>query len=466
MQIDNNCSLPGRRCTARTARSSWATTSTSDGPIVGSQIILSEQRRRRTPFRNDRDRAGRACRRTPRSTRSRTRRRASRARRLKPAACAADRGVRGPCSRPVRLLACARARQLRERRRRARASAPFRRAARLCLHELRHGARVARQRPGASRGCCCAAAAARAASAISARLPARRARDRGPRRGAASSTFGLSRRGVRGVVLLRRARRPSRATDLTHRIVPNRIVVPAAAIVLRGADRARSRAPSGRSERSAPSGFLFVAALAYPAGMGMGDVKLALLLGAMLGRLVGGRPDARHARRARAEHRTCSPATGSAARKMGIPFAPFLALGALVALFVGAAAARRVSEHTSSAQLSRRVLPIPRSRDPDGPQAAQQAQAVRQVRSRRSPPPGGDAGLPARLRGQRGRRARRRPDRGDRPRLRRPPGAPSAAGSSREARSRRRCWTRASPRRRASRARSPAASSCRSSTCR
>jgi prepilin signal peptidase PulO-like enzyme (type II secretory pathway) len=68
--------------------------------------------------------------------------------------------------------------------------------------------------------------------------------------------------------------------------------------------------------------------------MGMGDVKLALLLGAMLGRLVGVGlmvgmvaalvPSvfllARH---------------GSAARKMGIPFAPFLAFGALVALFAG-----------------------------------------------------------------------------------------------------------------------------------
>jgi leader peptidase (prepilin peptidase) / N-methyltransferase len=66
----------------------------------------------------------------------------------------------------------------------------------------------------------------------------------------------------------------------------------------------------------------------------MGDVKLALLLGAMLGRLVAVGlmvgmiaalvPSvfllARH---------------GSAARKMGIPFAPFLALGAIVALFAG-----------------------------------------------------------------------------------------------------------------------------------
>jgi prepilin signal peptidase PulO-like enzyme (type II secretory pathway) len=68
--------------------------------------------------------------------------------------------------------------------------------------------------------------------------------------------------------------------------------------------------------------------------MGMGDVKLALLMGAALGKsvsvaLLAGMifalvPSvvllARH---------------GSAARKMGIPFAPFLALGSVLALFAG-----------------------------------------------------------------------------------------------------------------------------------
>jgi leader peptidase (prepilin peptidase)/N-methyltransferase len=123
------------------------------------------------------------------------------------------------------------------------------------------------------------------------------------------------------------------ATDLTHRIVPNRVVLPAAAIVL-VAQTALEPSPEWLLAALGASGFLFIAALAYPAGMGMGDVKLALLLGAMLGRLVGvglmlGMLAAlvpsifllvRH---------------GSAARKMGIPFAPFLALGALIALFVG-----------------------------------------------------------------------------------------------------------------------------------
>jgi leader peptidase (prepilin peptidase)/N-methyltransferase len=123
------------------------------------------------------------------------------------------------------------------------------------------------------------------------------------------------------------------AIDLTHRIVPNRIVLPAALVVL-VAQTALEPSPEWALGALGASGFLFVAALAYPAGMGMGDVKLALLLGAMLGRVVAVGlmvgmiaalvPSlfllARH---------------GSAARKMGIPFAPFLALGAIVALFAG-----------------------------------------------------------------------------------------------------------------------------------
>jgi leader peptidase (prepilin peptidase) / N-methyltransferase len=68
--------------------------------------------------------------------------------------------------------------------------------------------------------------------------------------------------------------------------------------------------------------------------MGMGDVKLALLLGAMLGRtvpvglMVGMVAALVPSVVLLARH-------GSAARKMGIPFAPFLAVGALVALFAG-----------------------------------------------------------------------------------------------------------------------------------
>jgi leader peptidase (prepilin peptidase)/N-methyltransferase len=123
------------------------------------------------------------------------------------------------------------------------------------------------------------------------------------------------------------------ATDLEHRIIPNRIVVPAAAVVL-VAQSARTLSPEWTVAALAASSFLLAAALAYPAGMGMGDVKLAVLMGAALGRTVSvalmvGMMAAlvpgifmlvRH---------------GSAARKMGIPFGPFLALGSVVALFWG-----------------------------------------------------------------------------------------------------------------------------------
>jgi leader peptidase (prepilin peptidase) / N-methyltransferase len=123
------------------------------------------------------------------------------------------------------------------------------------------------------------------------------------------------------------------AIDLEHRIIPNRIVLPATVVVL-AANTLRDLTPEWTIAALGASGFLFAAALAYPAGMGMGDVKLALLMGAALGKtvsvgllagmLVAMIPSivlfARH---------------GTKARKMGIPFGPFLAIGSVVALFWG-----------------------------------------------------------------------------------------------------------------------------------
>ena len=125
------------------------------------------------------------------------------------------------------------------------------------------------------------------------------------------------------------------ATDLTHRIVPNRIVLPAAGVVL-VAQTAIHPSPEWLLGALGASGFLFVAALAYPAGMGMGDVKLALLMGAMLGRLVGvGLMVGMVAALVLSVYLLARH--GAAARKMGIPFAPFLAFGSVVALFAGQA---------------------------------------------------------------------------------------------------------------------------------
>jgi leader peptidase (prepilin peptidase)/N-methyltransferase len=123
------------------------------------------------------------------------------------------------------------------------------------------------------------------------------------------------------------------AVDIAHRIVPDRIVLPAIVVVL-AVQTLREPSLAWPLCALGASLFLFLALLAYPAGMGMGDVKLALLMGAALGKLVsvalmvgmlaalmpGLYLLARH---------------GSAGRKMAIPFAPFLALGSIVALFAG-----------------------------------------------------------------------------------------------------------------------------------
>ena len=124
------------------------------------------------------------------------------------------------------------------------------------------------------------------------------------------------------------------AIDLEHRIVPNRIVLPAAAIVLAAQLLDEPSLEWPLAALGAAGGLLLVA-LAYPKGLGMGDVKLALLLGAMLGRNVFAALFIGFARRARARRSCSSSATGGRARKMAIPLVPFLALGAVIALFWG-----------------------------------------------------------------------------------------------------------------------------------
>ncbi|HEX6701563.1 MAG TPA: prepilin peptidase [Gaiellaceae bacterium] len=123
------------------------------------------------------------------------------------------------------------------------------------------------------------------------------------------------------------------ATDLEHRIIPNRIVVPAAALLL-AAQTALDPSPEWAIAAFGASGFLLAAAVAYPAGMGMGDVKLALLMGAMLGRTV---PVALMVGMVAAllPSLVLFARHGAGARKMGIPLGPFLAIGSVVALFAG-----------------------------------------------------------------------------------------------------------------------------------
>jgi leader peptidase (prepilin peptidase) / N-methyltransferase len=122
-------------------------------------------------------------------------------------------------------------------------------------------------------------------------------------------------------------------TDLERRRIPNRIVLPAAAVVL-AAQTALQPGPQWAVGALGAGGLLLAAALAYPAGLGMGDVKLALLLGAMLGRTV---PLALFVGLVAASFLALALLIrhGARARKMAIPFGPFLAIGAIVALLAG-----------------------------------------------------------------------------------------------------------------------------------
>jgi len=122
--------------------------------------------------------------------------------------------------------------------------------------------------------------------------------------------------------------------DVKQRIVPNRIVLPAAAVVLAARMLVHPSVVWIVAGVGAAA-FLLAAAIARPDGMGMGDVKLALLLGVAVGRTV---PLALVVALVAA----LVPSVvllvrhGPAGRRMGIPFAPFLALGGVVALFAGA----------------------------------------------------------------------------------------------------------------------------------
>ena len=122
------------------------------------------------------------------------------------------------------------------------------------------------------------------------------------------------------------------ATDLEYRLIPNRVVGPASLVVL-AAMTAAKPSPVWAIAAVAAAAFLLVFSLVSPQGMGMGDVKLAFLMGAALGTSVA-------AALVIASLASLVPSIvilarhGRAGRKVGFPFGPFLALGSLVALFV------------------------------------------------------------------------------------------------------------------------------------
>jgi len=124
-------------------------------------------------------------------------------------------------------------------------------------------------------------------------------------------------------------------TDLDQRIIPNKVVLVAAITAIAIAAVGDVDSLSERAIAAAiAGGIMFLVALAYPRGMGMGDAKLvgmiglfigravapAALIGFALGAIVGMAMIARH---------------GSGARKQTIPFGPFLAVGGIAGLWFG-----------------------------------------------------------------------------------------------------------------------------------
>jgi leader peptidase (prepilin peptidase)/N-methyltransferase len=125
------------------------------------------------------------------------------------------------------------------------------------------------------------------------------------------------------------------AIDLDHRIIPNKILLPAAvwgiaATIAFRPDNVDDSLIAGGIAFSA----LLLAALVYPAGMGMGDVKLAGVMGIYLGSGVA--PAMLSAFLAGSVVGLLIIAReGKDARKKGVPFGPFLAFGGLIGLYWG-----------------------------------------------------------------------------------------------------------------------------------
>jgi leader peptidase (prepilin peptidase)/N-methyltransferase len=129
---------------------------------------------------------------------------------------------------------------------------------------------------------------------------------------------------------------PITLIDLDHRIIPNRITgLAAIAALIAIAALDTDFLVEAAIAAVAGGGFFFVAAILYPRGMGMGDVKLAGVLGLYLGRAVA--PAILIALIAGVVLGAAIIARKGAVegRKTAVPFGPFLALGGMVAFFVG-----------------------------------------------------------------------------------------------------------------------------------
>jgi len=124
-------------------------------------------------------------------------------------------------------------------------------------------------------------------------------------------------------------------TDLERRIIPNKILLAGVIVAITiVAVTDPGSLPERAIAAAGAGGLLLAAALAYPRGMGLGDVKLAATMGLFLGREVA--PALFVALLAGSLVGLAMIASqGAAARKQAIPFGPFLAFGGVVGLLAG-----------------------------------------------------------------------------------------------------------------------------------
>jgi leader peptidase (prepilin peptidase) / N-methyltransferase len=125
--------------------------------------------------------------------------------------------------------------------------------------------------------------------------------------------------------------------DLRERRLPNRIVGPAVAVALAAqAILHSSRMLEWLAAAFGAALFFLLPSLVYRGGVGMGDVKLAFLLGAVLGAevipalMIGVVAGAVAAA-------VLLAVRGSDARKYPLPYGPFLSFGAVLGLLTGIA---------------------------------------------------------------------------------------------------------------------------------
>ena len=129
---------------------------------------------------------------------------------------------------------------------------------------------------------------------------------------------------------------PVTLIDLDHRIIPNRLLAPGAVLaVALVAILDPAALPEHLIAGAAAGGVLLIAALAYPGGMGMGDVKLAAVMGLFLGASVAVAMLAAFVLGTVVGLGVIARRGVKDGRKTALPFGPFLAAGGVIAVLAG-----------------------------------------------------------------------------------------------------------------------------------